>query len=175
MNFPLEKRNIPGLIVLLVSLGMLIPGLYLDLITLDISFDAILGRLEVYNETRSILGTISDLFDNDNAFVGFLILFFSVIVPVLKAIALLLVVSMPNLPARPRILRFVNLISKWSMADVFVVGVFIAFLSLQSNKNVSAELHEGFFWFLGYCLLSILAAQMIRVKEADLNPGVEIS
>lgn len=164
MNFPLEKRNIPGMLILLVSLGMLIPGLYLDLITLDISFNAILGRFEVYNETRSILGTISDLFNNDNAFVGFLILFFSVIVPVLKAIALLLVATLPQLPARPKIHAFVRIISKWSMADVFVVGVFIAFLSLQSNENVNAELHQGFYWFLGYCLLSILASQMIQLK-----------
>lgn len=166
MNLPFEKKNLPGIALLFISLGMLIPGLYLDLITLDISFNAILGRFEVYNETRSILGTINDLFNNDNAFVGFLILFFSVIVPVLKALALLAVAFFPALPQRKNLHTAVGLISKWSMADVFVVGVFIAFLSLQSNENVNAELHQGFYWFLGYCLLSILASQLIRLDHS---------
>lgn len=161
----MNKNNIPGLLLLIVSLGFLVPGLVFDLLTLEISRSVpLLGNIELYNETRSIMGTISDLFNNDNALIGFLILFFSVIVPVLKALALLAVLFLPQLPQRNRIYKFVVVISKWSMADVFVVGVFIAFLSLKSIEDVHAEVHSGFYFFLTYCLLSILGAQLIKIK-----------
>ncbi len=58
-------------------------------------------------------------------------------------------------------------ISKWSMADVFLIGVFIAFLaanSIDQSKDVlqvQATLGTGFYYFLGYCLLSILSSQFL--------------
>jgi paraquat-inducible protein A len=82
-------------------------------------------------------------------------------------VLLLLVLFKKEFNRRKSVLKFVNLISKWSMADVFVVGVFIAFLSLQSNKNISAELHSGFYYFLSYCVISIASAQLIRVRELN--------
>jgi uncharacterized paraquat-inducible protein A len=51
------------------------------------------------------------------------------------------------------------------MADVYVVGVFVAFLSLQANNNMTAELHEGFYYFAVYCLLSIASTQVLQVPK----------
>jgi uncharacterized paraquat-inducible protein A len=49
---------------------------------------------------------------------------------------------------------------KWSMADVFVVAVFLAFLAF-SNMQVGIPTESrvliGLYFFLGYCLLSLLA------------------
>ncbi len=160
----ISKRNLVGIGLLVLSIILLIPGLTLDLITLDISVNALIS-IEVYNETRSIIGTIGELFANDNAWVGFLILFFSVVVPIIKAILLLLIGIFQHVPKRKGIHRFIGLISKWSMADVFVVGVFIAFLSLKTNDNVNAELHSGFWYFLFYCIVSIAASQVIQVSD----------
>jgi len=162
----ISKRNLIALSLLLVSVVLLIPGLTYDLLTLDISINALIS-ITVYDETRSIIGTISDLFNNGNAIVGILILLFSVVIPVLKAVMMALVVLFKNLPYRNQIAKFVTLISKWSMADVFVVGVFIAFLSLKANENVKAELHQGFWFFVGYCLISITAAQMVQIDNSD--------
>ena len=161
----ISTRNWIGIGLLLVSVGLLIPGLTLDLLTLDISVDALITKIEVYNETRSIMGGIQDLFNNGNGLVGFLILFFSVIVPVIKAILLFLVSIFQFVPKRQPIYKFIGIISKWSMADVFVVGVFIAYLSLQTNENVHAELHSGFWFFVLYCIVSIAASQVIQVKN----------
>jgi uncharacterized paraquat-inducible protein A len=64
-----------------------------------------------------------------------------------------------------------NLISKWSMADVFVVGVFVAFLAANAVKkeggllSFEAVLGPGFYFFLGYCLLSILSSQLLAAKK----------
>jgi len=170
----MDKRNIPGLILLVVSLGFLVPGLVFDLLTLEISQSVpLLGNVELYNETRSIMGTVQELFGNGNGFVGFLILFFSVIVPVLKGLAVLAAIFLPGLPQRQGIHRFVLLISKWSMADVFVVGVFIAFLSMKSIESVNAEIHSGFYFFLTYCVLSILGAQLIKIERDTVYEPVK--
>lgn len=160
----LDTRNWIGLLMLVLSLVLLVPGLNNDILTLDVSFSVpLLGSQNVFNETRSILGTIDGLFENENALVAYLILLFSVIVPVAKALTLLGALLLPSLSGSRSLHKFVSLISKWSMADVFVVGVFIAFLSTNSNENVGAELHSGFYYFLGYCIVSIATAQVIRI------------
>jgi hypothetical protein len=170
----LDTRNWIGLLMLILSLFLLVPGLTQDILTLDVSFSVpFLGPQEVFNETRSILGTIDGLFENDNALVAYLILLFSIVVPVAKALTLLGALVLPSLEGSKNLHRFVALISKWSMADVFVVGVFIAFLSTNSNENVGAEIHSGFYYFLGYCIVSIAAAQVIRIPGAA-TPATKI-
>ncbi len=64
-----------------------------------------------------------------------------------------------------------NLISKWSMADVFVVAVIVAYLAAQATQNMGeifvldARFGSGFWFFLGYCLLSIASAQLMPVRR----------
>lgn len=162
----MNTRNIIGFLLLIVSIALLIPGLMGELLTLRVSISVpLLGPQEVLNETRSILGTIANLAENGNGFVAFLILFFSVIVPVTKAILMAFVVLSPAKEGSKRIHQFVSIISKWSMADVFVVGIFIAFFSLKTNENMHATLGLGFYFFTAYCLVSILAVQLIQLNK----------
>ncbi len=125
------------------------------------------GTVEAYQRTRSILGTIRELHDNGYLLVAFLVGLFSVIIPVVKG--LMLFVS--YFPVSPRLSaglrQACNVVSKWSMADVFVVGVFVSFLAANAIQkeagllSFQAELGVGFYCFLGYCLLSILASQLL--------------
>lgn len=160
----MDKRNLIGFGLIVVSVGLLIPGLTFDLLSLRASFSVpILGPQEVLDETRSILGTIANLHENGNHIVAYLILLFSVLVPFIKALLMAYVALSPSAPTKFRVHRLVSLISKWAMADVFVVGVFIAFMSINTNENIEAELHNGFYFFLAYCITSILAVQLIRL------------
>ena len=43
---------------------------------------------------------------------------------------------------------FVFTIGKWSMADVFAVGVFISYLAGKASGNLDAILEPGFFYLL---------------------------
>jgi paraquat-inducible protein A len=131
----------------------------------------LLGSQEVLNETRSILGTIGNLNENGNGLVAFLILLFSVLVPFAKALLMSFVALSNSRAGSQRIHAFVGLISKWSMADVFVVGVFVAFLSINTNENIESELHSGFYFFLAYCVVSILAVQLIRLPSHAPAPN----
>ena len=74
-----------------------------------------------------------------------------------------------------KLLRLNSLLSKWSMADVFAMGVLIAFLAANAatveNAGFSpivqfdATLHSGFYWFLAYCLVSNLTGQLAEKKR----------
>ena len=109
--------------------------------------------------------TITSLFGSGNGLVGFLVLLFSILVPVLKAGLLLSVCLFEKWSHRGFAYKFVNLIAKWSMADVFVIGVFMSFLAGKANPNINAILHEGFWWFTAYCVLSILGGQLLRLNS----------
>ena len=56
---------------------------------------------------------------------------------------------------------FVEKSGKWSMADVFVVAVFLAYLAfsnIQSGIQTESNTLPGLYFFLSYCLLSIMAS-----------------
>lgn len=170
----MNRRNVAGFALLLVSVALLVPGLMNDILSLKAGFSVpILGYQEVLSERRSIISTIGHLADNGNGLVAFLILLFSVLVPFTKALVMAFVALSSGRSHAARMQRFVGIISKWSMADVFVVGIFIAFLSIKTNENISAELHSGFYFFTAYCLTSILAVQLIHVPASPPRTAVE--
>jgi hypothetical protein len=45
------------------------------------------------------------------------------------------------------------------MADVFAVGVFIAYLGGAAIESLDAILEPGFYYFTGYCIVSLLSLQ----------------
>lgn len=134
------------------------------------------GDLQVYEQTRSIMGAVRRLYEVGSPFPATLILLFSVIVPFAKAALVAWAMFMSNVNSRERTLRFVETIAKWSMADVFVVALFITYLAAQASATptsgpeaapalikFTAHFGPGFYWFAAYCLFS-LASQQITVR-----------
>ena len=163
-------RNIIALLLIIASLICLYPGLVKPILSINIGVDLpILGSVDLHNTKQSIMGTIKTLHKNNNSLVAGLILLFSVIVPIIKAISLLLVLFIKKLPFRTHLKKFISLISKWSMADVFVVGIMLAFLATRSDDNIDARLHEGFYYFLAYCMLSILSVVFLKIDDTEIK------
>lgn len=159
-------RNTSGLAFIIISLACLYPGLTKALLSINVAATLpLLGKVDLYNQTQSIEASIRSLIESGNHLVAFLIFFFSVLVPVSKALLLLCCAALKNLPYRQPCHNFVKIIGKWSMADVFAVGVFMAFLGGQAHPNVDANLHEGFYYFTAYCLLSILGSQILDLPN----------
>ena len=136
--------------------------------TLDVT-----GTVDAFDKTRSIIGTAEELYNNGHLPVALLIIVFSVGVPTLKALLLLaLDISMQD-KTRSYLLTVSNAISKWSMADVFVIAIFIAYLAgngIQESRGLvdfKATLGIGFWYFLGYCLVSILGTQLLSSAIKD--------
>lgn len=141
------------------------------------------AEVEVYEQTRSIIGAVRRLYEVGSPIPATLILLFSVIVPFGKAALVAAAVFMSNTRARERTLGFVELIAKWSMADVFAVAIFIVFLAAQASTAptsgpdaapalvaFTAAFGAGFYWFAAYCLFS-LASQQITVRLARQPSG----
>lgn len=162
-------RNTIAVILILLSFVALIPGLTGDLITISASLTMAGHKLDLFKQTRSILQTIRTLHQSGNDFVAGLIMLFSVVVPFVKGALLLVVLLMRSGVARLRIFAFVRSISKWAMADVFVVGVFVAYLTAEATDPMDAQLGPGFYYFVAYCLISLLALQFMYI-ERDNGP-----
>ena len=159
----MSKRNVFALILILASLVCLYPGLFFNMLTIKVGkVVPFVGQLDLYEATQSIMQTIEYLFADQNYLVAWLILIFSVVVPIAKIILLLVVLFSANEKLSNALLKFVAVIGKWSMADVFVVSIFMAFLATSSNDAVSATLHSGYYYFTAYCVLSILGTQLIE-------------
>ena len=70
---------------------------------------------------------------------------------------------------RRRTLTTVEIIAKWSMADVFAVALFITYLAAQATQSApgtssavlafDASFGPGFYWFAAYCVVSLAVQQ----------------
>ena len=166
----MSTRNIIALVLIIISLICLYPGLTSPIMSIKVGATLpIVGELVLHDSVQSIISTIETLFESKNTLVAFLILLFSVIVPILKAVILMAVLFIKNMTAKKKWYQFVAAIGKWSMADVFVVGVFLTHLATKSDTGINAQLHEGFYYFLAYCLISLLAIQVMNIE--DLSEG----
>ena len=125
------------------------------------------GELPAFEKTRSIIGTVQELYQADKVLVAVLIALFSIVVPVLKCL-LMLVSAMANQAGAIQLANKIKImISKWSMADVFVVAIFVAFLAANATQqtedlfSLDVQFMSGFYYFLSYCILSVLSAQLL--------------
>ncbi len=163
------NRNIIALILTFISVSLLIPGLFTPILNINLSTPElpVVGKIVILERTQNILETAGELYKRNNELPAILIILFSVAIPFLKAIIIMLVTAFKNLPQRYKLYRLVYQLGKWSMADVFVVGVFIAYLSSASNESFVAELKPGFYYFTGYCLVSLLGIQFMQVEKPE--------
>ena len=157
----------------IVSLVLLVPGLQSDALTITATMP--LFKKPLYEETQSILRAARRLYDSRNYFVAGLVIFFSLVVPVIKVALLGVILKMKSPVARYRLYLFTRSMSKWAMADVFAVGVFIAFLAANALDNLDARLHPGYYYFVAYCLVSNVAFQFLHVPPPDRAPTVIVA
>ena len=161
----MTPRNVAAVALTLVSLGLLWPGLTEPVLTITASL-SILGKTrEVFHQTQSIAESVENLYNAGNVFVAGLIVLFSITVPGIKAALLIAILTAKQYATRRRLFLFVRSVSKWAMADVFVVGVFIAYLAAKATDNLNAIAERGFYFFAAYCLVSNLAFQLLEVPE----------
>lgn len=133
-----------------------------------LGLDQIEGQLEAYSTTRSIIDTVDELATSGNLPVALLIVFFSLVIPVFKLGLQAVAVALPRKDWRAPLLWLNSGLSKWSMADVFVMGLLVAYMAgaasgqMGDMLTMDAQLGAGFWYFLAYCLFSILAGSLIR-------------
>jgi hypothetical protein len=133
-----------------------------------LGFDQVEGHMEAYQSTRSIWETVEELARSGHLPVAFLIVFFSVVIPVFKLLLQGGALVIPQRELREPLLGLNALLSKWSMADVFVMGLLVAYMAGSASGQMGdtlimdARLEQGFYWFLAYCLFSVAAGSLLR-------------
>jgi hypothetical protein len=149
---------------------------FLTTISSILGLDQIEGQLQVYTSTRSIWGTVESLAGTGNLPVALLIVFFSLVIPTFKLLLQASSLFIAPYEFRWPLLRLNAALSKWSMADVFVMGLLLAFLAGSAADQTGdmlvmhASLGTGFYYFLAYCLFSVAAGSVMRESppgEAD--------
>ncbi len=138
-----------------------------------LGLDQIEGRLLAYSTTRSIWGTVEALARTGNGLVAFLIVFFSLVVPIFKLLLQAGSLLLPSASLRGPLLWLNARLSKWSMADVFVMALLVAYMAGQAAGEadelliMGAQLEQGFYFFLAYCLFSIAATALMQDPASD--------
>jgi hypothetical protein len=133
-----------------------------------LGLDQIEGKVLAYSSTRSMWGTVEELARSGNLTVSVLIVFFSLVIPVFKLLLQLTSLFISAEAKRKPLLWLNAVLSKWSMSDVFVMGLLVAFMAGRASDQVgdlltmSASLEPGFYYFLAYCLFSIAASSIIQ-------------
>lgn len=117
-----------------------------------------LGDIVLSFESKGVIGSIVKLFDGGDIVVATVILLFSVIIPALKVFSLLVVSVFMKSKFANGLIHFFKMIGKWSMVDVFVVAVFLVYLTGNKGEISRAEVEMGLYYFLVYVIVSMLVS-----------------
>jgi len=121
-------------------------------------------------ESKTIVGTIEHLYNSQNYPVAITILLFSIVVPLIKSITMIVIIILKELHIVKKLLNFFKYLGKWSMVDVFVVSLLLVYLSAGSSQNSYSEIENGLYLFLIYVILSIITSlvveRLLKSKEA---------
>jgi len=154
-------RHLLGVSALFLMVGLLAPILTVTA-RQEIGF---LGEVVLQHESKGILTTIHKLQEVGNHFTALLLALFSVVLPVLKIVLSLGALGFADGGKRRASLAVVKFIGRWSMTDVFVVAVLLAFLTADTAQLTDARLEPGLYFFAGYGLLSIAAGHLMLGEE----------
>jgi hypothetical protein len=195
---PLGHVQVP--ILILSSLCLLLGGIITPMIELEARIDLLLFQLvgeEVifkeqifFFQSKSITDVVHILIQDGTIqmiFVGSLIFIFSIVFPSIKLLSTYIYHSFRKTRENKLIRFFVIKSGKWSMADVIVVAIFMAYIGFNGIvssqlKNLSDQakpveilstngthLVGGFYLFLFFCLSSLLLSEVLVRKTVSVN------
>lgn len=144
----------------LLSLAILAAAVCL---ALGISLPIIrLTKYVFWSTEHSLMTTVRVLIEDGQTFVGGTVLVFSIVLPILKLLYLLLVSTLPaeELRRQHRRLKALEWLGKWSMHDVLVLALTIFFIKAQGIYDAASL--SGVYFFTAAVLLMILSYAWVR-------------
>lgn len=159
LAFPL---HLLGVALLCLAIGITAP-----LLTISATQALpVVGEVVLSHESKSILSLIESLWHRGDWLIGGLILLFSLIVPIAK-LALAMIALLRDTPFTRRARALAHHLGRWSMADVFVVAVLIAFLTTGKAPHTEGAIGTGLYFFAAHTLLAVLASQLMQRHETQ--------
>lgn len=177
------------LAIIVLAVGLMSAMIEIDARIKEVDF-VLLGESIVFRDqiifyrSKSILEVVQVLMSQsklDSIFVGFLILAFSVILPVSKLISTEIYLLGSEKIRKNKFLHWLAIKSgKWSMADVMVVAIFMAYVGFKGILDSQLEplnmdtqrvtsiatnltsLQPGFILFLTFVLYGLILSEILR-------------
>ena len=130
-----------------------------------------LTKFVFFTYEHSLISTVNALIRSGQIFLGITVLIFSVLLPILKLLYLLLLSTLPRreVSRMSRQLRALEWLGKWSMHDVLVLSLSIFFIKSQGVYD--AKSLNGVYFFTAAVLLMILAYAWLRSDVATPHPA----
>ena len=177
--------------LILLAIGLYYPMIEIDARISSLKFTLLGHPMEfsnqvLYYRSKSILEVVRVMFSQGDlglVLIGSLIFLFSVLFPLSKIVTSLLLLFRPNLSRFTMVNFLVYKTGKWSMADVMVVAVFMAYVGfsgilsdqlkqlggISDNLEIvttnQSSLQIGFYSFFSFVLLSLFLTEKIRKKS----------
>ena len=147
------RRFFLSLTILLASVSLAL-GISLPILKLT--------KFGIWTTEHSLLSTVNVLIQEGQMFLGLIVLVFSILLPVMKLLYLLLVSTLPpaEIARQHRRLAALEWLGKWSMHDVLVLALTIFFVKSQGVYD-AASLY-GVYFFTAAVALMILSYAWIR-------------
>jgi len=189
-------NRMQAILLILASFSLLLGGITTPMIDLEARIDLLSLKLMgedviftnniIFFQSKSITDVVRILVEEGSLpmiFVGILVFTFSIVFPLSKLISsLLYAYHVGNLRENGLIRFFVIKSGKWSMADVLVVAIFMAYIGF--NGIIGSQLDQlseaakpveifttngtrllgGFYLFLLFCISSLLLSEIFTRK-----------
>jgi paraquat-inducible protein A len=132
-----------------------------------------LTKYVFWTTEHSLLSTVEVLIRDGQTFLGGTVLIFSIVLPILKLLYLLLVSTLPaaELTRQHSRLKALEWLGKWSMHDVLVLALTIFFIKAQGVYDAASL--SGVYYFTAAVVLMILSYAWLRTEGIAARPPSE--
>jgi paraquat-inducible protein A len=126
-----------------------------------------LTKFLFFTTEHSLLSTVGALLGSGQMFLGLTVLVFSIVLPVVKLLYLMLLSTLPQkeLGRLSRQLRAMEWLGKWSMHDVLVLSLMIFFIKSQGVYDASSL--NGVYFFTAAIMFMILGFSWLHGDSID--------
>lgn len=142
-----------GIGVLWLALGLLYVGLTAPILRLE--------KFWFFESTTSVWGGTMRLLAEQEYFLGWVILLFSIAFPILKNTLMLLILHFRL--RSTHLLHWLAVLGKWSMLDVFLCALLVA--SIKLGAVAQAELQPGVYYFAASIILTNLVSTVLDWRQ----------
>ncbi len=147
-----RKQQIIALqIAVIVNAILFISGVIAPMLTLK--------KFVLFSNTFSIITGITTLLEEGKIFLFIIITLFSLILPTAKLIVIFLVLRQKTKERLQRYLHLMHMYGKWSMLDVFVVGIMVVIIKIEGMIKVN--IHYGFYIFTCAVLMTMVLTTLV--------------
>jgi len=112
-----------------------------------------------HRSESTIWGGVVELWQSGTQGIAVLVFFCSILIPLMKVLGLLYLCASYQIHSPKKyssLLRFITVIGRWSMLDVFLVAILVALVKLGTFATVEPEL--GIVAFAGVVVLTMIAS-----------------